>query len=77
MTAARRPARSDPANNQLARPWATGLMRFSTQLLCVPCRRRTSSVGEIPARPLSLRPEVLGAGQEATNGLKHFKKSSL
>jgi hypothetical protein len=34
-------------------------------------------VGEIPTRPLSLRPEALGAGQEATNGLKHFKKSLL
>ncbi len=39
--------------------------------------RCTSSVGEIPTRPLSLRPEVLGAGQEATNGLKHFKKIPL
>jgi hypothetical protein len=46
-------------------------------LLCVPCRRCTSPVGEIPTRPLSLRPEALGAGQEATNGLKHFKKSPL
>jgi len=34
-------------------------------------------VGEIPTRPLSLRPEALGAGQEATNGLKHFKKTPL
>ena len=34
-------------------------------------------MGEIPTRPLSLRPEVLGAGQEATNGLKHFKKTPL
>ena len=46
-------------------------------LLCVPCRRCTSSVGVIPTRPLSLRPEALGAGQEATNGLKHFKKTPL
>jgi hypothetical protein len=45
--------------------------------LCVPCRRCTSSVGVIPTRPLSLRPEALGAGQEATNGLKHFKKTPL
>jgi hypothetical protein len=43
----------------------------------VPCRRYTSPVGEIPTRPLSLRPEALGAGQEATNGLKHFKKIPL
>ncbi len=40
-------------------------------------QRRTSPVGEIPTRPLSLRPEALGAGQEATNGLKHFKKTPL
>ena len=51
--------------------------QLSRELLCVPCRRCTSPVGEIPTRPLSLRPEALGAGQEATNGLKHFKKSPL
>jgi hypothetical protein len=32
---------------------------------------------EIRAGKLSLQPEALGADQEATNGLKHFEKSSL
>jgi type IV secretion system protein VirD4 len=61
-------------NWQLTAGWRS---RFSHCLLCVPCRRCTSSVGVIPTRPLSLRPEALGAGQEATNGLKHFKKTPL
>ena len=30
-----------------------------------------------PGRQLSLQPEALGAGQEATNGLKHFEKRPL
>ena len=46
------------------------------RIVCA-CRRYTSPVGEIPTRPLSLRPDALGAGQEATNGLKHFKKIPL
>ncbi len=29
---------------------------------------------ETRAGKLSLQPEALGAGQEATNGLKHFEK---
>ena len=32
---------------------------------------------EIRAGKLSLQPEALGAGQEATNGLKHFEKRPL
>ena len=32
---------------------------------------------KIRAGKLSLQPEALGAGQEATNGLKHFEKRPL
>jgi hypothetical protein len=32
---------------------------------------------EIRAGELSLQPEALGAGQEATNDLKHFEKRPL
>jgi len=39
--------------------------------------RRTDVVGANPTRQLSLRPEALGADQEATNGLKHLKKRPL
>jgi hypothetical protein len=52
------------------------LLAFHLFVVCA-LQRCTSSVGEIPTRPLSLRPEVLGAGQEATNGLKHSKKTPL
>jgi hypothetical protein len=36
MTAARLPERSERANSQFERPSATGRMRFSSQLLCLP-----------------------------------------
>jgi hypothetical protein len=39
--------------------------------------RCTALPVEIRAGKLSLQPEALGAGQEATNGLKHFEKSPL
>src|SRR3954462_6809204 len=50
----------------------TGRMARSTLLLCVPCQGALLSPVEIRAGKLSLQPEALGAGQEATNGLKHF-----
>ena len=40
----------------------------------VPCQGALFSPVEIRAGKLSLQPEALGAGQEATNGLKHFEK---
>jgi hypothetical protein len=40
----------------------------------VPCQGAVFSPVEIRAGKLSLQPEALGAGQEATNGLKHFEK---
>jgi hypothetical protein len=46
-------------------------------LECVPCQGARLSPVEIRAGELSLQPEALGAGQEATNGLKHFEKSPL
>jgi hypothetical protein len=39
--------------------------------------RCTALPGENPGRQLSLQPEALGAGQEATNGLKHSEKRPL
>src|SRR3954447_9959700 len=39
--------------------------------------RCTDDVGANPTRQLSLQPEAAGADQEATNGLKHFRKRSL
>src|SRR5687767_9734184 len=39
--------------------------------------RCTGSVGANPTRQLSLQPEAPGADQEATNGLKHSRKSPL
>jgi hypothetical protein len=39
--------------------------------------RCTALPGGNPGRQLSLQPEALGAGQEATNGLKHFEKRPL
>jgi hypothetical protein len=52
-------------------------MERSTVLECVPCQGARLSPVEIRAGKLSLQPEALGAGQEATNGLKHFEKSPL
>lgn len=46
----------------------------SASLLGVPCQGALSSPVEIRAGKLSLQPEALGAGQEATNGLKHSEK---
>jgi hypothetical protein len=40
-------------------------------------RRRTDVVGANPSRQLSFQPEVPGADQEVTNGLKQFGKRSL
>lgn len=40
----------------------------------VPCQGAPFSPVGIRAGKLSLQPEALGAGQEATNGLKHFEK---
>ena len=52
-------------------------MARSTTLLCVPCQGALLSPVKIRAGKLSLQPEALGAGQEATNGLKHFEKRPL
>ena len=52
-------------------------MARSTVLVCVPCQGALLSPVEIRAGKLSLQPEALGAGQEATNGLKHFEKRPL
>ena len=52
-------------------------MARSTLLLCVPCHGALLSPAEIRAGKLSPQPEALGAGQEATNGLKHFEKRPL
>jgi hypothetical protein len=49
-------------------------MARSTVLVCVPCQGALFSPVETRAGKLSLQPEALGAGQEATNGLKHFEK---
>ncbi|RTE87842.1 hypothetical protein D6B98_39710 [Bradyrhizobium sp. LVM 105] len=52
-------------------------MAFSTVLVCVPCQGALFSLVKIQAGELSLQPEVLGAGQEATNDLKHSEKRPL
>ena len=46
------------------------------ELLCVPCKGTIDSSVQIRPGQLSLRPEVQGAVQEVTNGLKHFLKRS-
>ena len=51
-----------------------GLMARSTTLVCVPWQGALLSPVKVRAGKLSLQPEALGAGQEATNGLKHFEK---
>ena len=43
-------------------------------LLCVPWEGALFPPVKTRAGKLSLQPEALGAGQEATNGLKHFEK---
>lgn len=43
----------------------------------VPCEGALLSLVKTQAGKLSLQPEALGAGQEATNGLKHPKKRPL
>ena len=75
--AQRRAPASDPANNEFFLVMVTGLMALSTALVCVPCQGALLSPVEIRAGKLSLQPEALGAGQEATNGLKHFEKRPL
>lgn len=49
----------------------------SAWLLGVPWQGALFSLVKTQAGKLSLQPEALGAGQEATNGLKHFEKSLL
>jgi hypothetical protein len=68
---------SEPANSAFLRLSAMGRIVRSTTLECVPCQGARLSPVEIRAGKLSLQPEALGAGQEATNGLKHFEKSPL
>ncbi len=50
---------------------ATVFMARSAALLCVPCQGALFLPVRIRAGQLSLQPEALGAGQEATNDLKH------
>jgi hypothetical protein len=52
-------------------------MLRSTMLVCVPCQGALFSLVKVQAGKLSLQPEVLGAGQEATNDLKHSEKRPL
>jgi hypothetical protein len=51
-------------------------MARSTIFECVPCEGALLSPVKIRAGKLSLQPEALGAGQEATNGLKHLEKKA-
>ncbi len=64
-------------NSQLFLPVAKILISRSRRLLCVPWQGALSSPVETRAGELSLQPEALGAGQEATNDLKHFEKRPL
>ncbi len=68
---------SEPANSAFLRVRVCGRMARSTTFVCVPCQGALLSPVEIRAGKLSLQPEALGAGQEATNGLKHFEKRPL
>ncbi len=77
MAAARSPPRSEPANSHERRPRAIPRRARSAALLGVPWQGALFSLVKIQAGKLSLQPEALGAGQEATNGLKHFEKSLL
>jgi len=49
------------------------LHRSFTHVVVYALQRRTGSVGGMPTRPLSLRPEAPGADQEVTNGLKYSR----
>ena len=49
----------------------------AAQISCVPCQGARLSPVETRAGKLSLQPEALGAGREATNGLKHLEKRPL
>ena len=64
------------ANNEFFLVIVTGLMARSTTLVCVPWQGALLSPVKVRAGKLSLQPEALGAGQEATNGLKHFEKKT-
>jgi hypothetical protein len=77
MIAQCRPPLSFPAKSAFFLVIVTGLMARSTVLVCVPCQGALLSPVKIRAGKLSLQPEALGAGQEATNGLKHFEKRPL
>ena len=74
MIAQLAPPSSEPANRAFLRFNAIDLMERSTVLVCVPWQGALFSPVQIRAGKLSLQPEVLGAGQEATNGLKHFEQ---
>ena len=74
--AQRRAPASLPANNEFFLVMVTGLMARSTTLVCVPWQGALLSPVKVRAGKLSLQPEALGAGQEATNGLKHFEKKT-
>jgi site-specific recombinase len=52
------------------------LRRISHRLLRVPCKGTFDRLVRIQPGQLALRPEVQGAAQEVTNGLKHFLKRS-
>lgn len=49
-------------------------IRALRHFMRVPCQGALFSPVGIRAGKLSLQPEAFGAGQEATNGLKHFEK---
>ena len=66
-----------PAKSAFFRVIVWGLMARSTMLECVPCQGALFSRVKVQAGKLSLQPEVLGAGQEATNDLKHSEKRPL
>jgi len=71
------PPSSLPAKRLFFLDRQTGRMARSTLLLCVPCQGALLSPVKVRAGKLSLQPEALGAGQEATNGLKHLEKRPL
>ena len=66
-----------PANNAFLRVSVFGRIARSTALVCVPWQGALFSPVETRAGKLSLQPEALGAGQEATNDLKHPEKRPL
>ena len=77
MAAARSAPRSEPAKSHDRRPSAKPRSARSAALFGAPCQGAPSSPVEIRAGELSLQPEALGAGQEATNDLKHSEKRPL